>query len=106
MEAQVDTLCLLAQPKEGQQQFNNKKEPELAENRTVWKSNNQADKEETFIQTGRMGRDGQPGWRGHTSKVAAGGPSKVADCGAGWAKLQLRSEAAACGLGGPTFMCR
>ena len=39
-------------------------------------------------------------------KVAAGGPSKVADCGAGWAKLQLRSEAAACGLGGPTFMCR
>ena len=30
-------------------------------------------------------------------KVAAGGLSEVADCGAGWAKLQLASEAAACG---------
>ena len=29
------TLCLLAQPKEGQQQFKNKKQPELTENRTV-----------------------------------------------------------------------
>ena len=28
------------------------------------KSNNQGVKEETFIQTGRRGRDGQPGWRG------------------------------------------
>ena len=36
----VDTLCLLAQPKEGQQQFKNKKQPELTENQTVWKSNN------------------------------------------------------------------
>ena len=44
------TLCLLAQPKEGQQQFKNKKQPELTENRTVWKSDNQGDKE-TFIQT-------------------------------------------------------
>ena len=49
MEAQVDTLCLLAQPKEGQQQFKNKKQPELTENQTVWKSNNQGVKEETFI---------------------------------------------------------
>ena len=32
------------------------------------------------------------------SKVAAGGPSEVVDCGAGWAKLQLAGEAAA---GGP-----
>ena len=32
MEAQVDTLRLLAQPKEGQQQFKNKKQPELTEN--------------------------------------------------------------------------
>ena len=30
----------LAQPKEGQQQFKNKKQPELTENRTVWKSAN------------------------------------------------------------------
>ena len=61
MEAQVDTLCLLAQPKEGQQQFKNKKQPELTENQTVWKSDNQGDKEETFIQTSRRGGDGQQG---------------------------------------------
>ena len=61
MAAWVDTLRLLAQPKEGQQQFKNKKQPELTENRTVWKSDNQGDKEETFIQTGRRGGDGQLG---------------------------------------------
>ena len=61
MEAYVDTLCLLTQPKEGQQQFKNKKQPELREHPTVWKSDNQGDKEETFIQTGRRGGDGQPG---------------------------------------------
>ena len=33
------------------------------------------------------------------SKVVAGGPSEVADCGAGWAELQLSSEAVAGGLG-------
>ena len=32
-------------------------------------------------------------------KVAAGRPSKVADCGGGWAKLQLASEATAGGPG-------
>ena len=32
-------------------------------------------------------------------KAAAGRPSKVADSGAGWAKLQLASEAAGGGLG-------
>ena len=31
------------------------------ENQTVWKSNNQGVKEETFIQTGRRDRDRQPG---------------------------------------------
>ena len=68
----MEALCLLAQQKEGQQQFKNKKHPELTENRTVWKSDNQGDKKETFIQTGRRGRDGQ---LGH-SKVVAHGPSK------------------------------
>ena len=33
------------------------------------------------------------------SKAADGGPSEVADCGAGWAKLQLAGEAAAGGPG-------
>ena len=44
------------------------------------------------------------------SKEAAGGPSKMADCGAGWAKLQLASEAAAGGPGdrplNPEFQLR
>ena len=43
------------------------------------------------------------------SKVAAGGPGEVADCGAEWAKLQLASEAAAGGPGdrwsNPEFQC-
>ena len=34
-----------------------------------------------------------------SAKVAADGPSEVVDCGAGWAKLQLASEAAAGGPG-------
>ena len=54
-------LRLLAQPKEGQQQFKNKKQPELTENKTTQKSDNQGDKEKTFIQTDRRGRDGHPG---------------------------------------------
>ena len=40
--------------------FKNKKQPELTENQTVWKSDNQGVKEETFIQTSRRGGDGQP----------------------------------------------
>ena len=60
-------LCLLAQPKEGQQQFKNKK-TELTENQTVWKSHNQGDKEEPFIQTGRRSGDGQLGQRGLVAK--------------------------------------
>ena len=59
MEAEVDTLHLLTQPKG--RQFKNKKQPELTENRNARKSDNQGDKEETFIQTGRRGGDGQPG---------------------------------------------
>ena len=46
----------------------NKKQPELTENRTVWKSDNQGIKEKAFIQTRRSGRDGQQGrndsWQG------------------------------------------
>ena len=60
MEAQIDTLGLLAQPKKDNK-FNNKKQPELPENQTVWKSDNQGVKEETFIQTDKRGGDRQPG---------------------------------------------
>ena len=33
----------------------------MPESQTVWKSDNQGVKEETFIQTGRRGGDRQPG---------------------------------------------
>ena len=39
----------------------NKTPQELTENRTIWKSDNQEVKEETFIQTGRRGGVGQSG---------------------------------------------
>ena len=76
MEVQVDTLLLLAQPKERQQQFKNKKQPELTENQTTWKSDNQGDKEETFIDIGRRGRDGQLGWRGLVARQWQADPSR------------------------------
>ena len=63
-------MRLLTQPKEGQQQFKNNKQPELTENQTVWKSDNQGDKEETFIQTSRRGGDRQPG--GEDSRQGGG----------------------------------
>ena len=37
-------------------------------NQTVWKSDTQGDKEQTFIQTGRRGRDRQPGQRGYEAR--------------------------------------
>ena len=52
-----------------------KKQPELTENLTVWKLDNQGVKEETFIQTNRRGKDRQ--WVERTpGKAAAGGPAK------------------------------
>ena len=62
MEAEVDTLCLLTQTKEGQQ-FKNKKQPELTENRSVWKSDNQGAKQKPSYRPANGGRggDGQPG---------------------------------------------
>ena len=42
-------------------QTNKQTKPELPENQAVWKSDNQGVKEETFIQTGRRGRDRQTG---------------------------------------------
>ena len=37
-------------------------------NQTVWNSHNQGVKEETFIQTGRRGRDRKLGQRGRTAR--------------------------------------
>ena len=68
------------QPKEGQQQFKNRKQPELTENQTVWKSDNQGDKEETLTQMVGGAETGSQEERT---------PGKVADCGTGQARLQL-----------------
>ena len=40
----------------------------MPENGTVWKSDNQGEKEDTFIQTSRKGEDGQRGKRGLTAR--------------------------------------
>ena len=89
IEVWVDTLCLLAQPKKDNNKFKNKKQPELAENQTVWNSDNQRVKEETFIQNSRRGGDGQPGGE-NSRKAETGGPG----------------QAAAGRVGGPTIACR
>ena len=70
------TLCFLIQPKEGQQQFKNKEQPELRENQTVWKSDNQGDKEETLIQTSSRGGDGQLGQIGLAAKQRLADPER------------------------------
>ena len=49
--------------KKDNNQFKNKKQPELPENQNRSKSDNHGVKEKTFIQTGRRGRDGQLGQR-------------------------------------------
>ena len=51
----------LRNQKKDNNKFQNKKLPEMPENQTVWKSDNQGVKEETFIQTGRRGRTTKPG---------------------------------------------
>ena len=55
--------------KKDNNQFKAKTQPELPENWTVWKSDNQGVKEETFIQTGRRGRDGQLGHREYVTSL-------------------------------------
>ena len=35
----------------------------------MWKSDNHGVKEATYIQTGRRGKDRQPGWRGHAARL-------------------------------------
>ena len=62
----------------------------MPENRTVWKSNNQGVKAETFAQTCRMGRDRQPG--GEDSQQVGGQRTRAGEVVAGRA-------------GGPTFTC-
>ena len=53
------THCASSHNQKENNKFKNKKQPELTGNQTVWKTDNQGVKEETFIQTGRRGRDRQ-----------------------------------------------
>ena len=100
-------MCLFTQPKEGQRFKNKNKQNwqiiELYGSRTtkeIKKKHSSRPVEGAEI--------GSQAKRTH-GKVPAVGPSKAADCGAGWAKLQLASEAAAGGLGdrrrNPQFQC-
>ena len=71
----------------------------------MWKSKNQGDKEDTFIQTSRRGGNRQPGrndsqqdsgWRTRAGEMAAGRPREAADCGVGQARLQVVDLAIDC----------
>ena len=68
MEAYVDTLCSSHNQKKDNNKFKNKKQPELTENQTLWMSNNQDIKEETFTQMSRRGRDRQLEWGGLSAR--------------------------------------
>ena len=68
MEAEIGTLFLLPQPKEGQQQILKQKITRTARKSNSMEADNQGIKEETFIQTDRRGGYGQPGWRGLTAR--------------------------------------
>ena len=83
MEAQVDTLSLLAQPKEGQQQIQKQKITRTARKSNYGNLTIKVLKEETFIQTIRE----WGGWR-QTARAE-----------------RMHSKAAADRLGGPTFAC-
>ena len=59
-------------------------------NQTVWKSDNQGVKEETFIQTFiKRGGDGQLG-RGTGSKVAGVGPRQGGGWWSGWSQIHMQ----------------
>ena len=62
--------------REDNNKFKNKNQPELTENRPVRKSDNQGDKEEIVIQTGRRGGDRRPGgedsWQGSGQRTWVG----------------------------------
>ena len=77
MEVYVDTLRLLAQPK-GQQQFKNKKQAELTENRTVVGSLTTKEIKEKNssrpvrgAETGSQG--GEDSWQGSGWRIQRGG---------------------------------
>ena len=83
MQAMVGMLCLLNRKKYNK--FKNKKQPELPENQTIWKSNNQGVKKKH-----------SSGWQEGKRQAAMGGRA----CGMATAQV---GQAAAGSLGGPTF---
>ena len=101
MEAKVDTLCLLAQPKERQQQFKNKNNENLQKIELYGSpTTKEIKKKHSSRPVGGVEKGSQV--ERTRSKAMAGGPREVVDCGAGQAKLQLDGEAAG---GGPVTDC-
>ena len=79
----------------------------MTENRTVWKSDNQGDKEETFIQTCRRGRDRQRRAERTRGKAVLADPVRRWIVERGGQGVAGRSrEIVAGGSGGPTFTPR
>ena len=108
-DGRIGRHCAFSHSQKDNNKFKNKKQPELTENGTVWKSDNQVVKEETFIQTSRRAEiGGQPGgedlhqgssWRTGVGKAAAGRQ------GGGWwtqqgGGLKTRGSCIQCKLGG------
>ena len=87
-------LCLLAQPKEGQQQFKNKKQPELTENPTARGSNT---KEIQNKHSSRPVGGAETGTGVERTRVAVAG-LKLAECGTNGAGSLSTSRPC-----GPTF---
>ena len=67
-------------------QLNLKKHPELSENLTIWKSDNQGFKEATFVQMGRRGREAEM-------------DGEVRRCSVAW------RDSGSGRMGSPTFTC-
>ena len=85
-------LCYLAQPKEGQQPIKKKKNNQISQKIELNESPTTKElKEETFIHTGRRGRDGQLEQRGHAARQ--------------WL-VDRTDETAAGRRGSPIFVCR
>ena len=97
MEAYIETLCLLAQPKEEQQLKN--KNNQNCQKIEQYQNSTTKDIKKKHSSRPVAGAE-MVSWVERThGKVVAHRPSKVADCGAGKAKLQLAGEAAAGGSG-------
>ena len=104
----VDTLCLLNNQKTDNKNLKTKSNQNWQKIKLHGSQTTKEMKKKHSSRPVGGEETGSPAERTH-SKAVAGGPSEVADCGAGWAKLQLASKAAAGGQGdrpcNPEFQC-